>query len=218
MNGLDAATIGAKSGADGAERAESGRPARRRPRKARAADLPGLSQALAAAFFDDPVFCWAIPDAERRREIQLAFFATVTEAYLPHDELYATEDLVAGAVWAPPGAEDDGDQLMGALGEVLGEYAPRAFQAFELMEEQHPDDPHHYLFFLGTRPEWQSRGIGSALMRPVLERCDRERIPAYLEATSERNRGLYLRHGFELVGEIRLPDGPSMWPMWRVPT
>ncbi|TVP75518.1 MAG: GNAT family N-acetyltransferase, partial [Nitriliruptor sp.] len=45
--------------------------------------------------------------------------------------------------------------------------------------------------------------------------CDSERIPAYLESTSRRNRELYLRHGFEVIGEIRLPDGPSIWPMWR---
>jgi hypothetical protein len=41
--------------------------------------------------------------------------------------------------------------------------------------------------------------------------------PAYLEATSEINKRLYLRHGFETIGEIRLPSGPSMWPMWREP-
>ena len=86
-----------------------------------------------------------------------------------------------------------------------------------MMEEKHPSDPHYYLFFLGTRPEWQGRGIGSGLMTPVLETCDREHVPAYLEATSERNKALYLRLGFEVADEIRLPDGPTMWPMWRAP-
>ena len=47
--------------------------------------------------------------------------------------------------------------------------------------------------------------------------CDRDRVPAYLEATSERNKQLYLRHGFEVTDEIPLPDGPNMWPMWRSP-
>jgi len=26
---------------------------------------------------------------------------------------------------------------------------------------------------------------------------------------------LYRRHGFEQIGEIELPDGPSLYPMWR---
>src|SRR5205809_572948 len=78
-------------------------------------------------------------------------------------------------------------------------------------------EPHAYLFLLGARPRWQSRGLGSALLRTVLEQCDREGTPAYLEASSPDNRRLYLRHGFEVTGEIALPDGPSMWPMWRAP-
>jgi hypothetical protein len=33
-------------------------------------------------------------------------------------------------------------------------------------------------------------------MAPVLARCDREGMRAYLDATSQRNRRLYERHGF----------------------
>lgn len=153
----------------------------------------------------------------RRREIEPRFFGIVLEALLAHDEIYTTDDVVAGAIWVPPGVEDDGEELVAALGEVSGEYAQTLFEILGLMDEKHPHDPHNYLFFLGTRPEWQSRGIGSALMGPVLERCDRAGVPAYLEATSEVNKRLYLRHGFEVTGEIRLPGGPTMWPMWRAP-
>jgi predicted GNAT family N-acyltransferase len=59
--------------------------------------------------------------------------------------------------------------------------------------------------------------LGSALLAATLNRCDAEAGPAYLEATSPRNRRLYARHGFEVVGEIALPGGPSLWPMWREP-
>jgi hypothetical protein len=55
-------------------------------------------------------------------------------------------------------------------------------------------------------------------MRPVLERCDRDRVPAYLEASSPRNRALYERHGFEVMEECRYADdGPPLWRMWREP-
>ena len=41
---------------------------------------------------------------------------------------------------------------------------------------------------------------------------------AYLEASDERTRDLYLRHGYTDHGEaIELPDGPSMYPMVRIP-
>lgn len=124
---------------------------------------------------------------------------------------------MSGAVWVPPGIEDDSGPMMRDLAEVAGEYAERCIHVFQLMAEKHPAEPHHYLFFLGTRPEWQSRGIGSTLMRPVLDMCDRDGVPAYLEASSERNKLLYLRHGFEVTGQIHVPEGPTMWCMWRVP-
>ncbi|MDX6646120.1 MAG: hypothetical protein QOK40_1847 [Miltoncostaeaceae bacterium] len=187
-----------------------------RARKATKADLPDLSDTLAAAFFDDPVLSWCYPDAARRREISPTFFGIITEAILAHDEIYTTGTVISGAVWVPPGADDD-EQMAVALGEASGEYAQRLFELLGLMDENHPQEPHHYLFLLGTRPEWQSRGIGSILMRPALEICDRDQLPAYLEATSEGNRRLYLRHGFEVTGEIQLPGGPTMWPMWRAP-
>jgi GNAT superfamily N-acetyltransferase len=70
---------------------------------------------------------------------------------------------------------------------------------------------------MGVATVRQGRGIGSALLGAVLERCDREGVPAYLEATCERNRDLYARHGFTLRDEVRLPEGPTLWPMWREP-
>jgi GNAT superfamily N-acetyltransferase len=187
-----------------------------RPRKATAADLPDVTSTLALAFHDDPVVTWIIDDGSRRRQLLPGFFGAVAESYLAYDETYAVDEGVSAAVWAPPGAEDDED-LPTVLGEVVEEYAERLFEILGLMEEKHPVEPHYYLFVTGTRPEWQGRGLGSSLMAPVLETCDRDRVPAYLEATSERNRQLYLRHGFEVTDEIPLRDGPTMWPMWRSP-
>jgi GNAT superfamily N-acetyltransferase len=187
-----------------------------RPRKATAESLPTVSATLALAFYDDPVVMWCIPEGPRRRQILPGFFGAVAESYLNYDEIYDVDEGVSAAVWAPPGAEDD-EHLAERIGEISAEYVDRIFGVLGLLEEKHPTDPHFYLFFLGTRREWQGRGIGSALMAPVLERCDREGVPGYLEATSERNKALYLRHGFEVTDEIRLPDGPSLWPMWRTP-
>jgi predicted N-acetyltransferase YhbS len=66
-------------------------------------------------------------------------------------------------------------------------------------------------------PERQGEGIGARLMAPGLERRDREGAAAYLEATSDRNRALYERHGFRAQGAIPLPNGPTLWRMWRDP-
>jgi ribosomal protein S18 acetylase RimI-like enzyme len=74
------------------------------------------------------------------------------------------------------------------------------------------------LQLLAVKPQSQSRGIGSALIAPGLARNDQEQVPTYLEATSERSIPFYERHGFEVIGEIEVPDGPTLFAMWRVPS
>ncbi len=85
------------------------------------------------------------------------------------------------------------------------------------IERQHPRTPHWYLAVLGTDPIHQGKGIGSALLAPILDRCDREGIGAYLESSKQSNIAFYRRHRFEVTGEIVLPGGPPVWPMWRDP-
>lgn len=86
------------------------------------------------------------------------------------------------------------------------------------IEEAHPRDPHYYLEFLGTRADRQGHGVGSALLAPMLERCDREGVPAYLESSNPANIPFYARHGFEVSGSFDLPDDwPEFTPMWREP-
>ena len=126
-------------------------------REVTAADLPELCTTLAAAFHDDPVFTWWIADDVRRAQILPEFFRVITESNLPLGGLHATDDLACGAVWSPPGAEDDED-VIPALAEVSGEYADELFEILELMMEKHPAQSHWYLFFLGTRRARVPRG------------------------------------------------------------
>ena len=91
-------------------------------------------------------------------------------------------------------------------------------QVQSLVDGNHPREPHYYLFAIGTLPELRGRGIGSKLMRPMIERMDRERAPAYLENSKQQNLAFYERHGFEVVKTVQLPGGgPNLWLMWREP-
>jgi hypothetical protein len=55
-------------------------------------------------------------------------------------------------------------------------------------------------------------------MRVVLDHCDDEGLPAYLESSKERNVPFYSRHGFKVVKEVPIPGGgPKIWTMWREP-
>jgi GNAT superfamily N-acetyltransferase len=183
-------------------------------------DAGALADVLALALFDDPVSLWAFPDAKRRGEILPAFLRVFVDASLRQGEAYTMDDLSAASLWFPPGwemNERDAEAFEDAIRAASGEYAESGPTIFGLMEQVHPRTPHFYLAFVGTRPDRQGKGIGSHLMKAVLDRCDEERAPAYLEASAERNRPLYERLGFKVQSSIDLPDGPSLWGMWREP-
>jgi ribosomal protein S18 acetylase RimI-like enzyme len=191
-------------------------------RKAAPDDLPEISIALSRAFFDDPLFAWALPDEDRRQRLLPEFFALFTRAFLRHDQSYTTRgDVVAAALWAPPGAVpvsgEDAEELGRRIERLAGPDAPRFLGVNKLFDDHHPHGSYWYLQFMGVAPGWQGQGIGSALMAPALERCDREGVRAYLDATSERNKRLYERHGFEAEAAFAPPGGPPLWPMWRQP-
>ncbi len=62
------------------------------------------------------------------------------------------------------------------------------------------------------------RGIGSALLRPTLDRADAAGLAAYIEASSERSAALHERLGFVHTQVLALPEGgPSLWLMRRPP-
>jgi ribosomal protein S18 acetylase RimI-like enzyme len=184
-------------------------------------DRAALAVTLGRAFEDDPVMAWFFPDAARRPDWNRRFFAMRVRQLLPHGETYTIDGTLGGALWALPNRWRVGyleEARMGAaLLLALGRRIPQVIRGVEMIERAHPRTPHYYLAVLGTDPDAQGRGVGSALIRPVLESCDRDDIPAYLESSKERNIDFYARHGFKVTDELRLPDGPPVWPMWRDP-
>lgn len=179
--------------------------------------MPVLSGALARAFHDDPVFEWIIDDDAAQLARLPALFAAFTELFLPHQQTYLAGEGAGAVVWAPPGSDpfagDQGKVFDERMGAALAGDVDRAARLDELLTQHHPKQPCFYLQFVGVGPEHQGRGVGSRLLTTVLERCDATGTPAYLEATSVNDRWLYERHGFETVGEIALPAGPSLWWM-----
>lgn len=192
-------------------------------RRATRKDVADLSRALSLAFADDPVMEWLYgtepaPQAKLER-----MFATMLRAwYLRHDETWTTTDGIAGAaIWTPPGHWRPGvlDQLRTAptMLRLIGRRMSLIGRGMRTIEKHHLREPHYYLAVLGTDPSKQGKGFGSAMLQPVLQRCDDEGALAYLESSKEQNIPFYQRHGFVVQPELRLPEGPLLWPMLREP-
>ena len=182
-----------------------------------------MAAQMARTFLDDPVTSYIFRNEARREAALRAYFGTQMKAdYLPFGGCYTAEGYAGSAIWAPAGKPLQtvlaGMLTMLPVLPYVVANMRTTFRLLALMESKHPRQPHWYLASLGTAVEQQGKGVGGALMRPVLTHCDAEGIPCYLESSKERNVPFYRRHGFEVVEEVPLPaDGPTLWTMWREP-
>jgi ribosomal protein S18 acetylase RimI-like enzyme len=192
-------------------------------RRALPAQASAMARTLARAFHEDPAFTWVLQaDPNRAGMLERGFELFLRRVWLEHDETYTTQSVAGVAVWEPPDEwrTSVGRQLrlLPSMVGIFHRRLPRLLNAIVKLERGHPRDPHYYLPFVGVEPRWQGRGLGGTLLAPILERCDRERLPAFLEASSARNRALYERLGFTVMEEFRLGRGaPTQWRMWREP-
>ncbi|MGE2714927.1 GNAT family N-acetyltransferase [Mycolicibacterium litorale] len=195
-------------------------------RPGRRSDVQGSAEVLGRAFHDDPVMRWVLPDGAARTRGLKRMFATMTRHHFLRgggvEVACARDALGAAALWDPPGrwkqTRLEELLMMPAFVRAFGSRVGHGQQVAELLKENHPEEPHWYLAIIGSDPSVRGTGLGQALMRSRLDRCDAEYAPAYLESSNPDNIPYYERFGFEVTGELRVPDGgPSLWPMWRQP-
>ncbi|MER5772775.1 GNAT family N-acetyltransferase [Streptomyces sp. NPDC002039] len=190
-------------------------------RQADRSDRDAVARLLDLAFRDDPVSGWVFPDPEHRAAVHGKFLGVFVDVALADGRIDYATDGSAAALWLriPAGEPEGEDEVPARMRAVADPDNERCELVGRLTGEVHPtSEEHEYLLMIAVAPDRQGEGLGTELMRPVLERCDREGLPAYLEASSERSKGLYERLGWESTGtSVRLPEGPLMWPMWRKP-
>ena len=175
-------------------------------------------QTITLAFAGDPVCRWCWPDLDQYLEAMPAFTTAFGGRAFGHDTALCTADYRGVALWLPPGIGVD-EAGVDAVLQASIEPARQAelYRMFEDMARYHPAEPHWYLPLIGVDPAAHGQGYGGYLLQQSLERCDRDGVIAYLEATSERNIPLYQRHGFQVVGTIQVGSSPPLVPMLRRP-
>ena len=191
-------------------------------RRATEDDVDAVAASMARAFADDPVMRYAFGDhGEMARRLTPLFAADARRHVRAGHDVWTNEERSAAAYWAPPGDWRTPVSYMirsaPLMMRLVGRRAIRAMRGLTQIEKRHPAEPHWYLAALGTDPAHQGKGHGGSVMAPVLERCDAEGLPAYLESSKERNVPYYRRFGFEVTEEIPFGRGPILWGMWRDP-
>ena len=196
------------------------------PVQAARGDLDDVAADLSDAFADDVMFDWFLRADDRRDAARLRLFRfLVSDMAFGASRIERPAGGGAAAIWTPFEALTPTPLLTELRALPILLYATGLARFGRLaamratMDRRHPmDRPHAYLQFLGVARAAQGRGVGSRLLKVGVDRCDAAGLPAYLETQTERNIGLYSRHGFTVIAENRpRPDAPPLWSMWREP-
>jgi len=172
--------------------------------------------AVVLGFVADPMTRWVWPRSHQYLAAMPRFIRAFGGPGFACGGGLCTSDFVGAALWLPPGVHPDEERLNELMEGTASPAAQGAGPAiFKQMATYHPKEPHWYLPLIGVDPAHQNKGHGDALMRYALERCDRDKLPAYLESTNPRNVSLYRRHGFEALGTIQAGTSPTLVPMLR---
>lgn len=179
---------------------------------------------LGNAFAADPVMMYIFPDAANRPQRIAGIMHLALKTYGSQGLVQTVDGGRCCAVWQCPSPSKPSliDLVVNAIEGLfkLRSCVERASNVQAAMSAAHITQPHWYLAILGTEPDcrgpWQGgESLASRLMNSVLQTCDEQQLPAYLESSNWNNITFYKKHGFKITQELTLPQGPSLWGMIR---
>ena len=183
-------------------------------------DIAVVAAVAALGFYEDPVMAWVFPNRATRLESLNASFTSLARRFLARAGRVDLFEEACAALWLGPDPPELEGEILPAK-DTWHLFTPDVTERFTAlgaaMEAAHPQTPHWYLGVVATTPDRQGEGLGARILRPVIDQCDREGWPAYLESSNARNLPFYYRLGWVQTGEITIPDGPTLYPMWREP-
>jgi GNAT superfamily N-acetyltransferase len=175
---------------------------------------------VVAAFAADPLLRWVWPQNERYDACAPSFFGLLLDLRLEGGEVWIADDGDAVAMWDPPGglylpaAEDRWAAVRAGFTDV----ERTRWQTYDAgLAVPQGAGAHWYLGVLATSPERQRRGLGRAVVAPMLAAAYRTSFPTYLETASATNLLFYGQLGFQAEVEVQMPDGPRCWLLRRTP-
>jgi GNAT superfamily N-acetyltransferase len=186
------------------------------PEPAGSADLPGLVVTCAAAFSDDPMIRWPMPDATPAMLQEL--FRVILTPYLEFGVLWKIHGCDGGAAWLPPGVTGRFDEIeqaaRAAINPLTGDGGARYATFWDWLGAHLPGEPCWFLDLVAVAPAAQGQGLGRALVTHGLNLARADGCPAFLETGTPRNVPFYQSLGFQIVDKQRAPDdGPVIWFM-----
>ena len=193
-------------------------------RRATRADVPRMAATLAAAYPDYRWTSWALPEDGRAQ--RLSRWAELWGGLVPvlDGTAWVTDDCASVAAWVAPDTGPPAADLQAVvdrdLPRVFGARRPVVLASERLGAPGRPAEPHWWLHAVGTRPSMRHQGLGAAVLRPVLDRCDAEGVPAAATVYTSTVVRWLERVGFAVTHSTRTAVDHELpiWTLVRQPT
>ncbi len=187
-----------------------------------------VTEILARAFQDDPLFVYFFPDPSERAKRTPYQFQFLLRHAVAYGEVYATSPNLEGtALWLPSEKNNTsfwrkmrcGGLLMASrIGKEASSRRQHFLECTASVHKRHTSFRHWYLKIMGVDPVFQGKGYAGTLLKAMLARTDEEHLPCCLNTQNEKNVSFYQHYGFELVEETTIPGTEvSNWAMLRKP-
>ncbi|REL39193.1 GNAT family N-acetyltransferase [Rhodohalobacter sp. SW132] len=187
-------------------------------KKVNAKDRTRAIETIVLAFSSDPQLRFLYPDPLQYQTYAFDFFKAFGGNAFEQNSAHQAGGYSGVALWLPPDFHPNEEDLVNLIHKSADESKIQTVMAvLEQMERYQPDEPHWHLPLIGTDPAKQGQGYGTALLQYGLELIDQQGSIAYLENTNPKNKPLYERHGFKVLGVIQVDDSPPLFPMIRYP-
>lgn len=173
------------------------------------------AEVVSSAFFHYPMLTHYFPDPERRKRWMPWYMEKTLDCAVRYGEVFVTSDFSGVMFILPPGHTrltkveyiQNGflfvPFVMGYRNYVKNDEC-ESFVA-DTQERLMSGRDHYYLWGLVADPKTQRKGIGSALLKVLTDKCDAESMPIYLETHEQKNVAYYERFGFKLIHKDTIP-------------
>lgn len=190
-------------------------------------NIPSASKVAAKAYFEADDFATFSSDPSKRLKYITRTMKMTFRYTLKFGEVYATSQNFEGvAAWLPHNYKSIPIWQYVRFGMIpvvigVGKKVRKELLYFDKLgkekHKQHANFPHLYLYNLAVDPDHQGKGWASVLLKPMLAKADKNKLPCYLE-TGNRNVSMYEHFGFEVVEHVPVPElDEDMWILMRYP-
>lgn len=181
-------------------------------------DIEKVGLMFAAAFDSDPV--WSKIFEGIGMATRSIFFQGPARYCLRYGQVYSLTDSIEGAITFVPSEYADITILRGfRTGSIKSYLSKEGLKLFGLMFKLNPifaplenarkelmkDQKYIYLMTLGVDPGFQGKGIGTKMLKALLEHADNEGLVIYLETATEQNIKFYEKYGFKIMKKVIHP-------------